>query len=186
MPQASSKRSMRDEAVSAKTGKTWPQWFTLLDKAGAGKWPHREIAKLLSKKHKVPSWWSQMVTVEYERARGKRAVHQTAQGYIASVSRTFDASVVKLYRAWTIQVTRRRWLGLAKLTITSATPGKYVHIRCGDGTRVDVGFLSKQKARCQMAVQHSKLPNAKAVAAMKKYWGAALDRLKKMVAREAT
>jgi len=28
---------MSDDAVKAKTGKTWKQWFTILDKAGAKK-----------------------------------------------------------------------------------------------------------------------------------------------------
>lgn len=183
MPQTKTKPSMSDSTVSAKTGRTWGQWFAVLDEAGAQQLPHRDIAALLNRKHKVPGWWAQMVTVEYERARGKRAIHQTAQGYVASVSRTFDAPVSKLFRAWTDTATRRRWLGLAKLTITSATPGKYVHIRCGDGTRVDVGFYPKGKARCQMAVQHSKLAQAKAVVAMKKYWGTTLDRLKRVLAQ---
>ena len=177
------KRSMSDDAVSAKTGKTWAQWFALLDKAGARKLPHRDIAVLLNKKHKVPGWWAQMVTVEYERARGKRAVHQTAQGYVANVSRTLDAPVEKLFRAWTDAATRRRWLGNARLTITSATPGKYVHAQCGDGTRVDVGFYPKGKTRCQMAVQHSKLARARDVAAMKRYWVTAIDRLAKRLAQ---
>jgi hypothetical protein len=176
------KRSMSDAAVAAKTGKTWPQWFAALDKAGARKMEHRAIATLLYEKHKVPGWWAQMVTVEYERARGMRDVHQTTQGYVANVSRTFDAPVAQLFRAWTDAAARRRWLGNARLTITSATPGKYVHIKCGDGTRVDVGFNSRGKTRCQMAVQHSKLGKARDVAAMKKYWGAALDRLKESLA----
>lgn len=181
MKRATMHRRMSDRAVKASTGRTWPQWFSLLDRAGAAELPHRDIAMLLAKKHKVQPWWSQMVTVEYERARGKRAVHQTTQGYVASIARTFEAPAAKLYRAWTQAAIRRRWLGLAKLTITSATPDKYVHIQCGDGTRVDVGFIPKSNTRCQMAVQHSKLSHQKAVTAMKKYWAAALERLKPMV-----
>ena len=30
---------MTDEAVKAKTGKTWAEWFVLLDKAGARRKP---------------------------------------------------------------------------------------------------------------------------------------------------
>jgi hypothetical protein len=33
-----------DEAVRAKTGKTWSQWFDILDKAGAKRISHKEIA----------------------------------------------------------------------------------------------------------------------------------------------
>jgi hypothetical protein len=176
------KRSISDAVVAAKTGKTWPQWFAVLDRAGARTLPHPAIARLLHEKHGVPGWWSQMVTVEYERARGLRAIHQQAGGYTASVSRTFAAATGTLFRAWTDAPRRRRWLGAARLTVTSATPGKYVHVRCDDGTRVDVGFYPKGKVRCQMAVAHCKLPRARDVVRMKKYWGAALDRLQKVLA----
>ena len=181
MKTAKQQRSMSDAAVVAKTGKTWPQWFAMLDKAGAKIMPHRAIARLLHVAHGVPSWWSQMVTVEYERARGLRAVHQTPEGYVAGVSRTFSASAGTLFRAWVDPGTRRRWLGLARLTITTATANQSVRIRCADGTRVDVGFYPRGRSKCQMALGHRKLRRAKDVAAMKKYWGAAFDRLQKFL-----
>jgi hypothetical protein len=181
MPTAK-KRGTSAAAVVARTGKTWPQWFALLDHAGAHKLAHRDIAVLLREKHGLPGWWAQMVTVEYERARGLRVVHQQGSTFTASVSRTLDAPAGKLFRAWTDNATRRRWLGPARLVITSATPGKYVHIKCGDGTRVDVGFSPRSKTRCQLAVSHSKLVKARDVVAMKKYWSAALDRLRKLLA----
>ena len=38
---------MSDEAVKAKTGKTWKEWFAALDKAGATKMGHQDIVKYL-------------------------------------------------------------------------------------------------------------------------------------------
>ncbi len=38
---------MSDEAVKAKTGKTWKEWFAILDKAGARKLSHQDIVKYL-------------------------------------------------------------------------------------------------------------------------------------------
>lgn len=61
-----------DDAVRAKTGKTWAEWFSILDSAAAAKKKHVEIARFLRKKQRCASWWSQMVTVGYERARGLR------------------------------------------------------------------------------------------------------------------
>jgi hypothetical protein len=63
-------------AVKKATGKDWKQWFTLLDKAGARKMPHKDIACLVYEKHQVSGWWAQMVTVGYEQARGLRQKHQ--------------------------------------------------------------------------------------------------------------
>lgn len=173
---------MSDDAVKAKTGKTWAQWFTVLDKAGARKMPHREIARLLYDKYKVPGWWAQMVTVGYERARGLRQVHQTATGYSVNSSRTIDAPVSAVFRAWQHAATRRRWLN-EKFTLRKATRNKSLRITWADGkTNVEVNLYAKGPRRSQVAVQHNKLPGAKDVPAKKKFWAARLEKLAATVA----
>ena len=89
-----------DPAVKRATGKGWREWFALLDKAGAATMAHRDIAKLLSTRHKLADWWSQMVTVGYERAKGMRELHQTAKGFNTSVSRTLATGLDQLFEAW--------------------------------------------------------------------------------------
>src|SRR5580692_9574564 len=81
---------MSDEAVAERTGKTWPEWFSILDAAGAAELDHREIVKLLDG-HDVGPLWREMVTGAYERARGKRQVREKATGFSADVSRTVSA-----------------------------------------------------------------------------------------------
>ncbi|MBZ5536330.1 MAG: hypothetical protein LAO31_10280 [Acidobacteriia bacterium] len=83
---------MSDEAVQGKAGRTWKEWFSILDAAGARKMNHKEIVAYLSSKHKVGSWWRQMVTVGYEQARGMRELHQKPGGYEISVSKTIPVS----------------------------------------------------------------------------------------------
>jgi hypothetical protein len=46
MKQTKSGPRMSDEAVAAKTGKNWKQWFAIIDKAGGKKMTHQEIVKL--------------------------------------------------------------------------------------------------------------------------------------------
>jgi hypothetical protein len=46
-----------NEAVRAKRGKVWAQWFKILDEAGAKKMTHKDIAAYLHDKQGVPSWW---------------------------------------------------------------------------------------------------------------------------------
>ena len=89
------KPSMSDAAVKARTGKDWAGWFATLDRGGAAALDHKGIVALLSDSHGVTAWWRQMVAVEYERARGLRARHQTASGYSVAVSRTLATSLPK-------------------------------------------------------------------------------------------
>jgi hypothetical protein len=172
-----------DEAVKAKTGKVWGDWFKILDKAGAKKWAHKEIAAYLHEKQKTPPWWSQMVTVEYERARGLRGVHQKAGGdFAASASRTFDTPATKIYNAWTDEKLRRRWLPGAKIEITTAKPGKSLRAKWNDTTRLSVYFYGKGEEKTQIAVDHMKLTSTKESAKMKSYWFNALNRLEMTLA----
>ncbi|HYX31298.1 MAG TPA: SRPBCC domain-containing protein [Pyrinomonadaceae bacterium] len=170
------KPRMSNDAVESKTGKNWSRWFKHLDAAGARKMTHQEIVAHLRDKHDVRSWWQQMIAVTYEQARGLREVGEKPSGYEISVSRTIDAPVSKAFKAWMDEKTRKKWLP-AKLTIRNATPNKYIRITWADQTHVNVGFYPKGD-KCQVAAQHSKLKDAKAGAAMKKFWAEALDKLK--------
>ncbi len=172
-------KRMSDAAVQAKTGKTWKEWFAILDTAGARKMDHKQIVAYLVKRHNVGPWWQQMVTVTYEQARGLREKHQTSEGFTANGSRTLAVGLEALYRAWAEERERRRWLGDAAMTIRTATPKKSLRILWGDGqSRLDVMFYAKGKGKSQVTVDHRRLTDAKEAARMKTYWSGALDRLK--------
>ena len=59
-------KKISNEAVKKSTGKTLKEWFSILNKAGAKKMEHKQVAKLLHEKYKLSGWWSQMVTVQLE------------------------------------------------------------------------------------------------------------------------
>lgn len=77
---ASRSDGMGNDALTAGTGRTWEQWFELLDAAGAAQWKHPQIAAWLRETHAVPAWWCQTVTVGFEQARGMRLPGQRADG----------------------------------------------------------------------------------------------------------
>jgi uncharacterized protein YndB with AHSA1/START domain len=161
---------MSDAAIEAKTGCTWEKWVGALDYAGAAGWTHREIAEFVREKFGVPDWWTQAVTVGYERIRGLRAIGQRRDGsYEASKSRTVAAPIDALYRAFTHAPTRRRWLPAA-VKIRTAVPDKSVRITWEDGTSVEAYFVAKGAGKAQVAIQHRKLPDQAASARMKAYW----------------
>lgn len=167
-----------DAAVQAKTGCSWDQWYTTLDRAGAQRMSHREIVALIGKRWQVGPWWQQMVTVGYERARGKRAVHETASGFSAGVSRTIGAAPEKAYRAWTDARTRKVWLPNQRFTVRTAIKPRSLRITWPDGAKLEVMISAKGADRCIVAVTHAGLSSAPAVRGAKSYWAARLDALR--------
>jgi len=173
---------IRSEAVKKKTGKDWKEWIAILDKAGAAKMPHKEIAIQLHEKHRLPGWWCQMVAVGYEQAKGLRQIYQTSEGYKVSVGRTIASGIGDIYKAWEDTKRREKWFPKAKLTVRKATTNKSMRISWGDGkTSLEVNFYPKGIGKGQVVVQHSKLADAKQVEKKKAYWSEALDKLKEML-----
>jgi hypothetical protein len=161
---------MADTAIKAKTGCTWERWTHALDYVGAQAWPHRKIAEYVHEKFKVGDWWSQTVTVGYERIKGLRAIGQRRDGtFEAAKSKTFSAPLARLYRSWSDAKLRAKWLP-EDFTVRSATPQKYMRITWADGTIVVLGFTKKGAAKAQVAVQHTKLSDRTAVTKMKAFW----------------
>lgn len=65
-------RRISDEAVRAKTGKGWKEWFGILDEWGMKEKGHTLTAKHLREHCEVSAWWAQAVTIRYEWERGLR------------------------------------------------------------------------------------------------------------------
>jgi hypothetical protein len=174
---------MSDAALKAKTGCTWERWVKALDRVQAHTWPHREIAEYVYEKYHVPGWWSQTVTVGYERIKGLRAIGQRrGGGFEATKSKVFAVPLARLYRAWSDGRTRTRWLPGVELTIRTATPQKAMRITWPDKTSVALGFTGKGAVKSQVQIQHGKLPDKAAATGMKRYWEERLAALGKLLA----
>lgn len=170
---------MSDAAVEAKTGKTWSEWFKLLDKAGAKKMNHQQIVAYLKEHHNPGPWWQQMITVTYEQARGLREKYEKTGGFSANASKTIAAPLAKLYESWSDAKQRSRWLGEKGVVLRSTTPEKSMRLAWSDGrSNVLISFYAKGESKSQVAVEHAKLANANAVVKMKTFWGGKLDQLK--------
>jgi hypothetical protein len=169
-----------DDAVREATGRTWAEWFAVLDEAGAADKPHAEIVAILAQHHAVGPWWQQMVTVGYERARGLRQKNQTTAGYQVGASRTLSAALARLWAAWNDPTERGRWLP-EPFTVRKATENKSMRITWNDGTRVEVLFYAKGDARSQVTIDHRGLDGADAVEQARAFWRTRLDALKTLL-----
>jgi hypothetical protein len=161
---------MKDDAVRAATGRSWAQWVRALDALDAASLPHREIARRLARDFELPAWWSQMVTVGYERVRGLRERGQRRDGgFDVSKSRTLAVPVATLYRAFGARG-RARWLGGYRPTLKKATPRKSMRFLWEDGTPVDVTFWEKGAAKSQVQLQHGRLPTRARAEELRAFW----------------
>jgi hypothetical protein len=177
------KRPYSDDVLRANTGRTWDEWFVLLDRWGAAERPHPEIARWLSEEHGVGGWWAQGVTVGYEQARGLRAPGQRRGGlFEASASKTVAVSVDRLYEAFMDPGLRERWLPGAKLEVRAAKPGKSIRANWDDGsTRLVIAFTARGDAKSQVALVHERVPDAEAAAELKAWWRERVAALKEVL-----
>ena len=173
-------KKISGEAVKKNTGKTWKEWFSLLNKAGAKKMEHKQVAKLLHIRYGLSKWWSQMVTVQYEQEVKGRKKHEMQDGFQISKSTTLTASVTKTYNMINSPIKRIVWLKDPAITITKSTKDKSIRGKWIDGkSNVEFQFYPKGDGKTQMVVQQSKIKTAKEAETMKIYWRKQLNNLKK-------
>jgi hypothetical protein len=173
-----------DATIKQKTGCSWERWAKALDHHGAREMSHRDIARLVNTKYKIDGWWSQTVTVGYERIKGLRAKGQRRDGtYEAGKSRTFNVPVTALFEAWAEPNVRRRWLNVASVKVRTANAPKTMRLGWTDGSIVVVGFIPKGKSKSSVALAHTKLPDRETVDRLKRYWSERLDALGEMLVK---
>ena len=171
-----------DAALKKATGCSWERWVKALDHDEAYAWSHARIAKHVREKYKTPSWWTQMVTVGYERIKGLRARGQQRSGsFQASRSKTIHASLASLYRAFDDDTLRGEWLPRIDFDVKRRTKNKSMRLSVSDGTSVVLGFYAKGPDKSQVTIQHEKLPSAAEAASRKRFWGARLDALSRLL-----
>lgn len=97
---ASSPATIQEDRYTTATGVDLATWLLRIDAFAAEHGPaHAPIARWLGTDHQVDGWWSQAITVAWERARGHRVLGQTASGFQVAVSRTLRRDLADL-EAW--------------------------------------------------------------------------------------
>lgn len=89
---ATAKGAVSDARVRERTGHGLDHWFVVLDQFDAVAKGHTAAARHLRQDHGVDGWYSQGITVSYERARGLRVLNQRVDG-------VFEVSASKVVSA---------------------------------------------------------------------------------------
>ena len=171
LPPRVAEPGVSDAAVQRATGKSWDEWFALLDAWQGTTHSHTEIARHVHEAYGIDGWWAQSVTVGYERARGMRALHERPDGFSMNASKTFAVPVERLFAAFVEQEERERWLEAVELRARTSQPHKSARFDVLPGeTRLAVTFIAKGPAKAVAQLQQDRLTSAEGVTHWKALW----------------
>jgi hypothetical protein len=191
---ATVKGAVSDVRVRERTGRDLAHWFDVLDRFGAVQKGHTAAAQHLREAHDVDSWYSQGITVSYERARGLRAANQRVGGtYEFSTSKVVAADTKTVIAALANKRRRARWAGALDRDLVGAlsaalravkskgfvlkTDGQAHYRYKWDGTTVEMSVTPKSGGRSSLVVQQFKLPSRHLLDERRNQWRATLAAL---------
>ena len=189
--------------VKPATGKTWDEWFSILDKRGGIAKGRRDIGNFLYAECKLDVWWCATINVEYEAARGAVEKDGRPKGYMICVTKTIAAPVDKAYAAWATAEGLNDWFS-KKNKAEVADGGSYSNAEGDKGvfkrvrknkdlrftwenpshtspTLVDVVFQDKGKGKTGVMISHDRIQNREEADGLREGWAKALDRLKSLL-----
>jgi hypothetical protein len=191
---APTRGAVGEASIVKATGHGLDHWFAVLDAFGATQKGHTATARHLALDHGVPGWHAQGITVNYERARGLRAVNQTTSGFQVSVSKTLAATVEDVMAVLRNPRRRKAWLSAQDAELARALAAgiekprrRGLHVKPGGlgslrfpfaGTSVEFSIAPKPKGGVTFVVAHTKLPDAAQVEERRAQWKSALGALK--------
>lgn len=171
---------LSDEAMRAKTGKSWREWATELDGVGASKLTKSQLEHLVLKRWPgLGRWWAQVVVAGYARQQGS-GLHAIGGRFEVSRSKAYPVTVRELFEAFHDPAQRGRWLGDAP-KLRSAIRDRSIRFAWGDGTPVHVTF-STRGSRATVTVQEKRLRDANAAMKAKAAWDTRLRDLRQHLA----
>lgn len=162
-----------DAVIRHATGRTWSQWFALLDQFDVADAGHSATVRHLADAYECPRWWRQRIATAYAQTCGLRET--STRSLAANTSRTLSVPIDALYRAWQGRAPAK-WLS-AKFKIHRANENKSLRLDWPDSTSVEIYFWAKGDRRSQVNIMHRNLADAAEVAAKKRFWTRALDKL---------
>lgn len=169
--------SMNNQLV-ATTGRSFDDWFDILDNAGAEKWPHWKIKRYLGGKRKNDEWWASVVSEAYEQARGSNPARSV---YSARATKTVYAKPKDVWTLIDNEDERRAWLDI-ELEERSRQAQSTLYCELADGSKVTISLrknprVAGKKQSTLVTIRHSGLTNEASLDETKAFWRSALATL---------
>jgi uncharacterized protein YndB with AHSA1/START domain len=191
---AAARGGLSDAKAREKTGHGLDHWFDIFDRFGGVEKGHTALARHLYEAHGVDGWYSQGITVAYERARGARAANQRCDGeFEVSASKVVKGKPADVFKAITDKRARARWTGGVDAHLVKAlssaldSPASKGVVVRADGlgryrykwgeTTVQLYLVPKEGGKTSFVATNSKLGSASMVEERRAMWRAALNAL---------
>lgn len=171
-------KPISDAAIKKATGKNWAAWKSFLNKQDGKNASHKGLVAIL-KEAGVAPWWQQAISGQYEKEVQGRKMHEMPEGFQATASKTINTSAKKIYDSF--ELGKASWIPDGSLKISTSTSPTTIR-GAWDGKakgRVDIYITEKTSDKCQVAINHTKINDAKTCEERKTAWRAALTLLKK-------
>lgn len=159
-----------EETIKANTGRGWDEWTKVLDAWSAATKGHTAIATHLREAHGVDGWWSQAVTLGYERIKGLRLKYQSLDGtFTANKSKTIRANSTVLRKMLVSEKDRKDLFPGFETELRSRADANT--LRIGIGNSVALIYAEPlADGRAKVTIAHEKLESTEDVELWKKYW----------------
>lgn len=159
-----------DDVIRSNTERGWDEWSDLIES-----WPghvdgHAAVAAHIQAEYGLNSWWSQAVTVSWERITGRRVLNQRANGtFEASKTRTVTVDHDALRAALFDDIERGDLFPGFDTEMRSKPSTKVPRVAFPDGVALFT-MTPLDDGRLRINVAHGQLESPDAVAHWKAYW----------------
>lgn len=182
------------------TKKSWSDWISRLDQAGARNWTHQEIVAYLKTRCRLSPWWQQIVTSGFEVHTGKRLEGQSVKGtYSVTVTKSLPVTGKELWSYMVSDAGLAAWLqplspidikpkqafeveGEVYGEIRTLSRGKRIRLSWREAewtkpTYLTVHVLSRPAGSSLLVFNHDDLVNTRLREQMRSHWRAAAGRV---------
>ncbi len=168
------------DRLIALTGMTWMQWMSLLDNELAFRKNPVEIKNIIRNQVSCDESVTGFLLENYLQEKGLLEKLPPAKEIEITSTLTIETPLHVAESAFTDQALRNEWLPEVD-AILKLNPGKNLRFAWQNAQVVVVTFNPKGPSKCQISLQHTKLPDMISSVEMKAFWKEKLSKLSRLL-----